>query len=284
MDGRIDNCRVSAQKRVIIPRHTETIVKGQAVFYRFRERPVEELIEMATQSHMLSNGLFVARVMVPHRCQNIPVRVMNPSARDVILPKGANLSEWESVEIMSIDEEKGPVVLKEDTAWKEGLMNGLSEEIDEETREELDKILVEYADCFSKSEFDLGRTTLVKHSINTGDSKPVRQALRRQPLQYLVELDRQLQELSNQKVIEPASSPWASNIVVVAKKDGSLRMCVDYRGLNNVTRKDSYPLPRIAACLDAMKEATFFSTFDLRSGYYQIGMEEEDKDKTAFLT
>ena len=136
----------------------------------------------------------------------------------------------------------------------------------------------------SKSEFDLGRTTLVKHKIDTGDNKPVRQALRRQPLQYLKEIDRQLDELTNQKVVEPASSPWASNIVVVAKKDGSLRMCVDYRGLNNVTRKDSYPLPRIADCLDELSNATYFSTFDLRSGYFQIAMDEEDKDKTTFLT
>src|SRR5437867_9987142 len=85
-------------------------------------------------------------------------------------------------------------------------------------------------------------------------------------------------------IIEPAASPWASNLVVVTKKDGSLRLCVDFRGVNNVTRKDSYPLPRIADCLDALGSANYFSTFDLRSGYFQIAMEEDDRDKTAFLT
>jgi len=86
------------------------------------------------------------------------------------------------------------------------------------------------------------------------------------------------------KVIEPSTSPWASNLVVVTKKDGSLRLCVDYRGVNNITRKDSYPLPRITDCLDALGPAKYFSTFDLRSGYFQIAMEEADRDKTSFIT
>src|SRR5437867_1727832 len=85
-------------------------------------------------------------------------------------------------------------------------------------------------------------------------------------------------------IIEPAASPWASNLVVVTKKDGSLRLCVDFRGVNNVTRKDSYPLPRITDCLDALGPAKYFSTFDLRSGYFQIAMEESDRDKPSFIT
>src|SRR3989441_7145838 len=128
------------------------------------------------------------------------------------------------------------------------------------------------------------RETLVKHRIDTGCHAPVRQALRRQPIAYLPEIDRQLMEMERLGVTEPSASPWASNIVVAAKKDGSLRLCVDYRGINNLTRKDSYPLPRIVDCLDTLGPANLFSTFDLRSGYHQIAMEEADKEKTAFLT
>jgi RNase H-like domain found in reverse transcriptase/Reverse transcriptase (RNA-dependent DNA polymerase) len=86
-----------------------------------------------------------------------------------------------------------------------------------------------------------------------------------------------------QGVIEPARSPWASNIVLVRKKDGSFRCCIDYRKLNLVTRKDAYPLPRIDACLDAMASAQWFSTFDLRSSYHQVTVASEDCDKTAFI-
>src|SRR6266516_3741743 len=277
-------CRVAVQEKMVIPKRSETIVKGQAVFDRIFEDGEEELVELATDSHTMRNGLIIARVMVPHQCKNIPVRVINTTSRPITLFRGANLSTLEPVHVMEVNQDPEPSVPEVSNEWKVGLVKDLPEEMDQETRHNLDILLSEYADCFSKSEFDLGRTTLVKHKIDTGDNKPVRQALRRKPLQYLKEIDRQLDELTNQKVVEPASSPWASNIVVVAKKDGSLRMCVDYRGLNNVTRKDSYPLPRIADCLDELSNATYFSAFDLRSGYFQIAMDEEDKDKTTFLT
>jgi hypothetical protein len=147
-------------------------------------------------------------------------------------------------------------------------MQGVDPEVGEDEKMQLERILEEYSDYFSKSEIDLGRTTLVKHQMETGNNPPIRQALRRQPIAYLTEIDRHLSDLQKQGIVEPSVSPWASNIVVVAKKDGSLRMCIDYRGVNNVTRKDSYPLPRISDCLDALGSATYFSTFDLRSGYY----------------
>ena len=86
-----------------------------------------------------------------------------------------------------------------------------------------------------------------------------------------------------QGIIEKASSPWASNIVLVKKKDGTFRCCIDYRQLNNVTVKDAYPLPRIDSCLNAMAEAKWFCTFDLRSSYHQVGVAPEDRDKTAFI-
>jgi hypothetical protein len=87
-----------------------------------------------------------------------------------------------------------------------------------------------------------------------------------------------------QGVIESAQSPWASNIVLVRKKDGTLRCCIDYRQLNKVTRKDAYPLPRTDTCLDAMSGAQWFSTFDLRSSYHQVEVRPRGcTDKTAFI-
>ena len=85
-------------------------------------------------------------------------------------------------------------------------------------------------------------------------------------------------------IIEPSSSPWSSPVVLVKKKDGTIRFCIDYRKVNGVTVKDSYPLPRIDDCLDALSGSQWFCTLDLASGYWQVEMAEKDKEKTAFST
>ena len=85
-------------------------------------------------------------------------------------------------------------------------------------------------------------------------------------------------------VIQASTSPWASPVGLVTKKDGSTRFCIDYRGLNDLTVKDAYPLPRIDDSLDTLSSGKWFCTIDLMSGYWQIEMEPEDISKTAFTT
>ena len=143
--------------------------------------------------------------------------------------------------------------------------------------------LRQYSDVFSKSDSDLGVTGVVTHEIDTGDAAPIRQSMRRYPPAHLQATDQHVDSMMNQNVIEPATSPWASNLVLVRKKDGSYRCCVDYSFLNAVTRKDVYPLPRIDVCLDAMASAKWFSTFDLRSAYHHVLINPADSDKTAFI-
>ncbi|KAI3368246.1 hypothetical protein L3Q82_007966 [Scortum barcoo] len=93
-----------------------------------------------------------------------------------------------------------------------------------------------------------------------------------------------INQLLESQVIRESSSPYASPIVLVRKKDGSLRLCVDYRLLNSKTRKDAFPLPRIEESLDALSGAHWFSTIDLASGYNQVPVAEQDRPKTAFCT
>ena len=84
--------------------------------------------------------------------------------------------------------------------------------------------------------------------------------------------------------MRPSTSPWSSPVVMVKKRDNTWRFCIDYRKLNAVTHQDAYPLPRIDETLDSLSGSTYFTTLDLAAGYWQVGIEECDKEKTAFST
>ena len=136
---------------------------------------------------------------------------------------------------------------------------------------------------FSQGDDDLGNTPLLEHGIETHGS-PLRQPYRRQNPAVRREEMTQVQQMLSSNVIRPSNSPWASPVVMVRKKDGSLRFCVDFRQLNAATIKDAHPLPRIDDLLDALHGAKRFSTLDLKSGYWQVPIAEQDKEKTAFRT
>ena len=141
-----------------------------------------------------------------------------------------------------------------------------------------------YADLFSKSEFDIGRTNMVSHTIDTGQSKPFKQQLRKHPWAHQEVIDAHVEKMLETGVISQTVSPWSSNVVFVRKSSGELRFCVDFRQLNNLTVKDSYPLPRIDSCMDSLGGAKYFSTLDLRSGYWQVELDKQSSEKTAFVT
>ena len=145
-------------------------------------------------------------------------------------------------------------------------------------------MLSDYQDTFSKDEFDLGLTNLIEHSIDDGNSKPIKQPPRRVPVAFAAKEEKVIQQLQKQGVIRKSTSPWASPIYLVRKKSGKVRPCVDYRKLNEITKKDAFPLPRISDCLDASADAKHYSTFDLTSGFHQISIQEQDIEKTAFCT
>ena len=154
-------------------------------------------------------------------------------------------------------------------------------------KEQQDKVLhllLKYQSVFSKSKSDLGKTDIVKHKIDTADAAPIKMQPRRLPLAKRQEAEKEIKRLLDDGIIEPSNGPWASPIVLVRKKDGSTRLCIDYRRVNSITKKDSYPLPLINDSLDTLGGATWFSSTDLLSGYYQVQMELCDKEKTAFTS
>ena len=173
-------------------------------------------------------------------------------------------------------------------AWETEQFKEMLEEatihLDKTVAEQVRKFLYAHADSFVGPDGKLGRTNLVQHGICTGDARSIKQGLRRQPIAKRKEEEESIFKMLQDDIIEPSDSPWSSPVVLAAKKDGSYRFCVDYRQLNEVTIKDSYPLPNIQDCLDALSGAQFFCTLDLASGYWQLEVDPVDRPKTAFVT
>ena len=134
------------------------------------------------------------------------------------------------------------------------------------------------AKTFSRNDLDMGGTNLVKHHIKLTDPLPFKEAYRRIPPQMYDKVKAHIQEMLDLGAIRPSNSPWASAIVLVRKKDGRLRFCIDLRRLNNRT---VYSLPKIESIIDSLLGAKIFSTLDLKAGYWQVEMAEECKAYTA---
>ena len=125
---------------------------------------------------------------------------------------------------------------------------------------------------------------MIGHQIDTGNARPIKQKPRRTSPSKHAEIERQVEDLLQRGVVKKSNSPWSSPVVLVTKKDGSQRFCVDYRLVNAATVKEAYPLPRIDDSLSALSGAKWFSTLDLASGYWQVPMDPASSDKAAFVT
>jgi transposase InsO family protein len=153
------------------------------------------------------------------------------------------------------------------------------------TPEQTDKLralLTGHTNIFSLNDNDIGFTNIVQHRIELTDDVPFKLRHHRIPPSMYQELRSHLQGLLDQSVIRKSHSPWSSNVVLVKKKDKSIRLCIDYRSLNNRTIKDAYSLPRLEETLDCLAGSCYFTALDMKSGYYQIEVAEEHKARTAF--
>lgn len=219
----------------------------------------------------------------------ISFHVTNISTEPVLLPCGFVLGTYEDcprdavVATLTSAPENAPTssLSEEDIS---ALQETISPSLEDSDRSRLLDLLLSHASLFDLSKSPLGVAKSVHHSIDTGTSRPLRQRpYRVSPTERSV-IEKEVQDMLSRNIIRPSSSPWASPVVLVTKKDGSIRFCVDYRRLNKVTRRDVYPMPRIDDALDCLQSASYFSSLDLRSGYWQIPMAKEDVEKTAFTT
>ena len=252
------------------------------------------------------NRLILARSLIDAGRQEIPLMVLNTASQEVRLRKGMVVGDIQPVvhvsDNISAKASAGKVHICSTGLGLDGgfgdpksrsivvpnhledMVTEASADLDMDQRSKLERLVCSYANVFAVPDGQLGCTDRIRHTIDTGDARPIRQVPRWLAASQREIAEKEINKMLDQGTIEPSDSPWAAPIVLVAKKDGTTRFCVDYRKLNNVTRKDAFPLPRIDETLDTLSGTQWFSTLDMASGYYQIGMDDRDKCKTAFTT
>ena len=277
--------KVRAKENVEIPAYSECEIMACL------ESPVSEGTWIVENSVRQPRGVVAARALVQPSLHSIPVRLLNFFSEPVMIYAGKEIAIAESVggavcpiEECHTNEIDGKIISDQKCVMLWKIVEESGTELTNEEKQIFYQLLFDYADVIASSTTDLGRTKKLQHTIHTGDSAPVRQSVRRLSPQRREEVKTLLDMMIKNEIVEPSSSPWASPIVLVKKKDGSTRFCVDYRKINKVTRRDAYPLPRIDATLDALAGSQWFTTLDMLSGYWQVEVKDEDRPKTAFCT
>ena len=143
-------------------------------------------------------------------------------------------------------------------------------------------MLIEYHNIFSLERNEIGCNNAAEHVIELLDTEPFKERFRRITPPLVEEVREHLQEMLDGGTIRPSQSPWCNAVVLMRKKDGGLWFCIDFRRLNSRTKKDAYPLPRMQETMESMVGTQFFSTMDLKSGFWQVKMAKDSQQYTAF--
>ncbi|GMF52802.1 unnamed protein product [Phytophthora fragariaefolia] len=274
--------------------------KGQKVILPFTCHGVRTLsqngerwaiVRLAKTVKLATNTRSVVRAKVD------AADVLNVEGRREKLPAREALAKWiptdADMEILAVN---GELERSRVASWVATLRRGDAKPLRDEDKldigemEMADRDLVvallrHYADIVEKKEGcpPLSKTGVIHH-INTGNAAPIMLGRRRHAVAERAIIDKEVDAMLKNGVIEEGSGVWGFPVVLVKKKDGTVRFCIDYRALNAITVKDVYPLPRVDETLEALHGAQRFTSLNLHAGYWQLGVAAEDKPKTAFTT
>ena len=292
---KIDILRVQIKKKVVIPPRS-----GMYTEIQFNKQPEFDIV---ISPYKNLNGLLSPNC-VNKFDQNF-VLLKNPTEKFITLKKDTDVGigiqldinienedsnfkdTKEQVDIRSIEVDHITLdqIKKCIPEFLKDMFENSIQNLTEEQSVVFAKFIISFQDVFAKNDFDMGSFNgNIQHRIDTGDAKPIRQKLRRTPLCFEKEEKEHLDQMLQKGIIETSSSDWASSPVLVRKKDGSLRYCIDFRALNKITTKDAFPLPNMSDCLESLKGSNFLSTLDMQAAYWNITVHKDDKHKTAFIT
>ena len=288
-------CPVICKAWKEIEPYEEVIISGLLDSYRSYDPNQTLLLE--PPKNELMQLLVDPRVVVNFTSAVVPILVSNISSERVTIPKGKVIADDTAHKtrrvathelsapsncvavVPTTDAGSAPSVDPVANAMKNADMALVPEQ-----RVLLERLLLKHAGAFASGPTDLGRTSLMYHRIDTGDNNPVRQPMRRVFHEHIPALKAEVDILQNANAVVPSTSPFASPTILVKKKEGSMRLCIDYRKLNAVTKKDAHPLPRFEDIFDTLTGSKFFCTLDLAMKYHQVEVHPDDREKTAFST
>ena len=275
-------------KPLTIPPNGRMIIKGQT-----RVRPVCSRMTVCldeSEASSLPKGVMISpsvNYLEPGTATSkLSVEVVNHLQQSVTIPAKARICDLYSTDdVITLDNpDTGAQTLLPGDKGTSFLdhFNHIKETLPEEKVTQVMELLQKWPDVFSQHDLDLGLTDQAVHRIRLKDDQPFKERPRPIPPMMFEEVRDHLKEMETLGVIRKSQSPYASNVVIVRKKNGALRFCLDLRHLNLLTIPDCYSLPRIDSTLDILTGSRWFSCLDLKSGYWQVPLAEEDKCKTAF--
>ncbi|CAI5682211.1 unnamed protein product [Oreochromis niloticus] len=289
-DSNIGVVRMHGKETKVVLAGETVVLEGTVAVKGFQSEKCA-IVEYPTSS--LPGGLLVKTCLlnIPTRSPcRLPVVISNASEHDITIPAKSVIAELNAIQAIlphkqSATEGQEPTKLPGSKSPDQSkLVFDFGEsQISPEWRDRIVEKLNGMPEVFAMNDIDFGRTDKVKHHIKLSDQTPFKHRARPIHPNDVEAVRKHLQELLDAGVIRESESPFSSPIVVVRKKNGQVRLCIDYRKLNLQTVKDAYALPRMDDTFAALSGSRWFSVLDLKSGYYQIEVDEADKPKTAFV-
>lgn len=264
-----------AKKITLKPQHLHTCT-GLTKLRNKRGKEYE--IEQLSSGYVSNlSGISVANAVVKiPKSRIFQLLIMNNTNQTITLKRGCPLAKLEKAGNIT------EITMPDKQNNKSSDVDLEQAHVPEEFKPKINKLLKRNRDLFVSDDKNLGRTDTVEMRIDTGTHEPIKKRPYRTPLKQRKTMDSAIDEMMQAGVIERSNSPWGFPVVLVEKKDGSKRFCVDFRALNKITKKYARPLPVIDDILASLGSARYFSKLDLKSGYWQVKLHDDDKEKSAF--
>lgn len=274
--------KVRLLDKTTIPACSEMLVEIRIV-----GKPVGPGGLLESTNFVKNKGLFLAKSLVDTNNEKLCLYLLNISEIPVKLSENTVIGYCNEVDVVQDVKRSVDGDTKCENSLPDHLkhfVDNASDKLTDTEKGEIQNLLKDFADIFAAPGEPLGQADCATHTIDTGNHAPIKISPRRLPLGQKEIIDTELEKMLAENIVQPSDNPWSAPVVLVTKKDGTYRFCIDYRKLNSITVKDAYPLSKIDSTFEVLSGSRWFHTIDLQSGYWQVKVHPHDQCKTAFAT